>query len=55
MADPKRFDADPDPKISLARERKNLFFQILQILQNLSFAIFSVTMREDGRGVRDKV
>ena len=74
MADPDRFDADPDPtfhadadpapnpdpKYFLARENKEichpnlqLFFSI--ILQNLSCVIFSVTIRKEGRGVRDKV
>ena len=53
-------DPDPDPKFFKARERKlflspdlNFFFSI--ILQNFSCIIFSVTMREEGRGVRDKV
>ena len=48
---------DPDPHF-FANERKNVlqnlhvFFSI--ILQNLSCIIFSVTMREEGRGVRDE-
>ena len=71
MADVQCFDADPDPtfhanaypnpkKFLQGREKKcstisSTFFSL--ILQNLSCVIFifSVTMREEGRGVRDKV
>ena len=46
-------------RIFSAREIQKVFFQIFnyffQILQNFSCVIFSVTMREEGRGVRDKV
>ena len=46
-------------KICFARERKNVFLQIFiffisKILQNLFYVIFSVTMWEEGRGVRDE-
>ena len=68
MADPERFDADPDstfqavadPKFVELRREKKIFFQIFIfffsiILQNLSCVIFLVTMREEGQWVRDKV
>ena len=52
-------DRDPDPKYFLARGRKKISskskFYFAIIFQNLSCVIFSVTMREEGRGVRDKV
>ena len=64
MEEPERFDADPDPTFQANTDpkpdpknctlgrKKNL---IIIILQELSCVIFSVTMREEGLGVRDKV
>ena len=61
VADPERFDADPDPSLHadaepdpniLARSEKNISAKsstvFSKILQNLACVIFSVTMREDG-------
>ena len=59
MADPERFDADPVPTFQVDPDPKNFlpnlhfFFSI--ILHNLSCVIFSLTKREEGWGVRDKV
>ena len=65
VADPERVDADPDPafqaagfgsKICFARERNifQIFIYFFSIfLQNLTYIIFSVTMREEGLGVRE--
>ena len=70
MADPECFDADldptfqddahPDPKFFLAKQIKIIFYHIFTfsfslIFQNLSCVIFSLTMREEEQGVRDKV
>ena len=61
MADPERFDADPDPtfhadaelririQIFFAWERKKNFFKILQ---NLTCVIFAVTVQEEVGGIR---
>ena len=52
VADPERFDADPDPNFYSYRERKQIFFKIVnyffQNLTNLTCVIFSGTMREEG-------
>ena len=62
VADPKRFDADPDPTFQAdANPDPNLFSQgeeffsssksstiVSKISQNLSCVIFSVKMREEG-------
>ena len=71
MADPERFDADPDPDttfqadvdpdpkfVNLGRTFfffKSSFFFFSIILQNFSRVIFSVTLREEGLGERDKM
>ena len=65
VSDPERFDAVPDPTfqadadpkfVKLRREIFSiLYFFFSTILKNLSCVIFSVTMREEGLGVRDKV
>ena len=63
MADPERFEADPDPTFQadadcLARERKpfsKLHFVLLHILTKVVMCNFSVSIREEGLGVRDKV
>ena len=70
MADPERFDADPDPDTTFQADvdpdpkfvnlGRTFFFQIFIfffsiILQNFSCVIFSVTLREEGLGERDKM
>ena len=67
MADPERFDADPDPTFHADTDpdpkfssRKEIKISSKsspirsKILPNLSCVIFSVTTREEGSGVRDK-
>ena len=53
-------DPDPDPNIFWQMREKKFVFQVLLffisiIFQNLPCVIFSLTTREEGRGVRDKV
>ena len=70
VADPERFDADPDPDTTFQADvdpdqkfvnlGRKFFFQIFIffffiILQNFSCVIFSVTLREEGLGERDKM
>ena len=64
MADPERFDADPDPDTTFQADVDpdpkfvnlgRIFFFLKIFIFFFSCVIFSVTLREEGLGERDKM